>query len=177
MIRNEKEYREAKARLDDFNAQIEATRRELAAEGTPENDTELAVEPLQVLMGELEFDLRLYERLRTEGVSAVPCFPSEESGKELIALRIARDWTQRRLAEELGVSEAQVSRDERNDYQGITQERRARILEALGVEERRAYQSKRSSVVIDLPIMHLEAARFVDATPSVGANTVLKREG
>jgi transcriptional regulator with XRE-family HTH domain len=170
MIRNDKEYRETRARLDDFSAQIDAARRELEQRGASPGAIQLAVDPLQVLVAELGFDLQLYDRLRQEGVSAVPSYPAEESGKELIALRIARGWTQRKLAEELGVSEAQVSRDERNDYQGITQERRARILEALGVDEHRAYQSKRPpverSVVIELPILHLEAASFRSAAPT-----------
>jgi len=38
------------------------------------------------------------------------------------------------LAERLGVHESQVSRDERNEYNGVTVERADRILEALGVE-------------------------------------------
>jgi len=59
------------------------------------------VQPLHVLVTELEYDLKLYERLRQDGVSAVPNYAPEESGKELIALRLARGWTQRKLAEEL----------------------------------------------------------------------------
>jgi len=34
----------------------------------------------------------------------------------------------------LGVSEAQVSKDERNEYHGITVEKAQRILEALGIK-------------------------------------------
>lgn len=143
MIRNDREERETRERLEDFREQVAATRRTLAEQAADAESTEFAVQPLQVLVAELEFDLALYERLRQEGVSAVPSYSAEESGKELIALRIARGWTQRKLAEELGVSEAQVSRDERNDYQGISQERRARILDALGVEEQRVFRSKR----------------------------------
>lgn len=41
--------------------------------------------------------------------------------------------SQKELADRLGVSEAQVSRDERNEYHGITVERVRRILDALGV--------------------------------------------
>jgi len=44
--------------------------------------------------------------------------------------------TQRELAERLGVHESQVSRDERNEYHGITLERAARVVDALGVEIR-----------------------------------------
>jgi transcriptional regulator with XRE-family HTH domain len=51
----------------------------------------------------------------------------------LIALRIARGLTQRQLADRLGVPESQVSSDERNEYHGVTIERAARILDALGV--------------------------------------------
>ena len=55
-------------------------------------------------------------------------------GRLLIALRIAKGLTQRELAERLEVSERQVSRDERNEYHGVTVERANRIFEALGVE-------------------------------------------
>ncbi len=57
-------------------------------------------------------------------------------GHLLIALRIARGISQRQLAERLGVHESQVSRDERNEYHGITLDRAARVLDALGVELR-----------------------------------------
>ena len=41
-------------------------------------------------------------------------------GRLLIALWIAKGLTQRELAERLEVSETQVSRDERNEYHGVT---------------------------------------------------------
>ena len=53
-------------------------------------------------------------------------------GRLLVALRIAHGLTQRGLAERLGISESLVSRDERNEYHGITVERAQRILDALG---------------------------------------------
>ena len=54
-------------------------------------------------------------------------------GRLLVALRIAQDLTQRELANRLGVNESVVSRDERNEYHGVTLERAQRIIEALGV--------------------------------------------
>ncbi len=57
-------------------------------------------------------------------------------GQLLVALRIAQGITQRELAERLGVHGSQVSRDERNEYHGVTVERVQRILDALGVEVR-----------------------------------------
>ncbi len=55
-------------------------------------------------------------------------------GRFLIGVRIARDLSQRDLAARLQVSESVVSRDERNEYHGVTVEKAQRILEALGVE-------------------------------------------
>ena len=52
-------------------------------------------------------------------------------GLSLIALRLAKGLTQRQLAERLGVNEAQVSKDEKNEYHGISCERAQRIINAL----------------------------------------------
>jgi transcriptional regulator with XRE-family HTH domain len=56
----------------------------------------------------------------------------ESIGQSLVALRIAKGLTQRELAQRLDVAEAQVSRDERNEYHGITIERAQRVLNAMG---------------------------------------------
>ena len=57
-------------------------------------------------------------------------------GHLLITSRIAQGISQRELARRLGVHETQVSRDERNEYFGITLERAVKILDALHVRLR-----------------------------------------
>jgi ribosome-binding protein aMBF1 (putative translation factor) len=54
-------------------------------------------------------------------------------GHLLISIRIAQGMSQRELAKRLNVHESQVSRDERNEYFGITLERAVKILDALNV--------------------------------------------
>ena len=54
-------------------------------------------------------------------------------GQTLIGLRIARGMTQRELARRLEVDETAVSRDERNEFHGITVDRARKVLEAVGV--------------------------------------------
>lgn len=54
-------------------------------------------------------------------------------GRTLIALRIYKGMTQKELGEKLGVSEPQVSRDERNEYHGASIEKIQRVLNALDV--------------------------------------------
>ena len=51
-----------------------------------------------------------------------------------MALRIARGLTQKDLSERLDVHETQVSRDERNEYRGVTVEKVTKILNALNVK-------------------------------------------
>jgi transcriptional regulator with XRE-family HTH domain len=61
-------------------------------------------------------------------------------GRALVSLRIAVGLTQRELAFRLGVHESLVSRDERNEYQGLTIPRAAQILQVLGVKFSCAFQ-------------------------------------
>ena len=53
----------------------------------------------------------------------------------LISIRIAQGMSQRELARRLNVHESQVSRDERNEYLGITLERAVKVLDALNAGE------------------------------------------
>jgi transcriptional regulator with XRE-family HTH domain len=52
---------------------------------------------------------------------------------KLVDTRRAQKMSQRELARRLDVHESQVSRDERNEYFGITLERAIKILDALNV--------------------------------------------
>ena len=73
-----------------------------------------------------------YEKLKRMEFDEVRNF--DGLGRLLVALRISQGLTQRELADRLGVHESQVSRDERNEYHGITVERAGRILEAVGAD-------------------------------------------
>jgi transcriptional regulator with XRE-family HTH domain len=98
------------------------------------------MEPLLSFQARLEEEVAWYENVRRRNFA--PLTDLTHTGRLLIALRIANSLSQRELAQRLGVGESQVSRDERNEYHGITVERAQRILDALGervqarVEER-----------------------------------------
>jgi transcriptional regulator with XRE-family HTH domain len=77
-------------------------------------------------------ELDLYERLKKGDLPPVENF--RNAGRFFIAARIARGMTQRQLAESLDVKESQVSRDERNEYHGISLEKAERLAEILNVE-------------------------------------------
>ena len=132
MIRNEKEYREAVNRVRQENERLARQESELQAMGLGPAEVKRALDPMRSFHHQLEEEIAGYERLRRGEFDEL--LNLRGLGQLLVSLRVARGLTQRQLAEKLGVHETQVSRDERNEYHGITLERAARVLEALGVE-------------------------------------------
>ena len=116
MIRNETEYQEASARLAEERTRLAAHRTRLKEAGLTDEETKRVIDPMESKRG--EFD----ELDNLRGF-----------GHLLISLRIAQSISQRELAKRLNVHESQVSRDERNEYFGITLERAIKILDALNV--------------------------------------------
>ena len=134
MIRNENEYREAVTRLGDEQKRIEAQKAQLEKMRLSPEDVKRAIDPIQSFHLQLQEEVESYQRLKRGEFGEI--WNLQGLGQLLISARIARGLTQRQLAEKLGVNESQVSRDERNEYHGVTLDRAARILELLGVELR-----------------------------------------
>ncbi|QDS88267.1 helix-turn-helix protein [Rosistilla ulvae] len=131
MIRNEQEYREASDRIEAERNRLDAHRKSLSESGLGDTELTRAMEPLVSFHEQLREEVAHYENLK-RGV-----FPDLQNlrglGVLLVSLRIARGITQRELAAKLDVHESQVSRDERNEYHGVTLDRANRILDALDV--------------------------------------------
>jgi ribosome-binding protein aMBF1 (putative translation factor) len=134
MIRNETEYKEAVQRVAEEVARIKAERAKLQELDLSKEEIKRALDPVRSFHEQLKEEVESYERLMRGEFDELRNF--EGVGRLLIAARIAKGVTQRELAERLGVHESQVSRDERNEYHGVTVERANRILETLGVELR-----------------------------------------
>jgi DNA-binding Xre family transcriptional regulator len=134
MIRNDAEYKEAVQRVADESARIKTERARLQEKGHSKEEIKRVLDPIRSFHEQLKEELASYEGLMRGEFEELRNF--EGVGRLLIALRIARGVSQRELADRLGVHESQVSRDERNEYHGVTVERANRILEALGVEVR-----------------------------------------
>lgn len=138
MIRNESEYQEAVGRLQAERTRLAEHQARLEATGLGADEVKRVLDPLRSFHLQLEEEVEAYERLRRGDLGDLDNLHG--LGRSLVALRIARGWTQRQLAERLVVHESQVSRDERNEYQGITVDRASRILDALGVKLRSSFE-------------------------------------
>ena len=132
MIRNEKEYQEAALRLKAEKKLIAEQEKRLKEMKLSSEEVRRAVEPMLSFHLQLSEEVDGYERLKRGDLGEFKNLHG--IGAALVALRIARGLSQRELAEKLDIHESQVSRDERNDYHGITLERTSRILDALGAD-------------------------------------------
>ena len=134
MIRNETVYQEVSARLAEERSRLVEHRSRLKEAGLSEMEIKRVTDPMESFHIQLQEEVESYERLKRgefEELENLRGF-----GQMLISLRIAQGISQRELAKRLGVHESQVSRDERNEYYGITLERAVRILDALNVRLR-----------------------------------------
>lgn len=131
MIRNETEYQEARNRIDAERARFAEHAKAWKAQGYTDEQAAKLLEPLESFHQQLVEEVQSYERLKRGQFSEFENLHG--LGQVLIGLRIARGMTQRALAEKLGVDESMVSRDERNEYHGVTVDRAKKLLDALGV--------------------------------------------
>jgi DNA-binding XRE family transcriptional regulator len=129
VIRNQKEYDEALRRVREDEEFIAEQRKVLEGMALSPEEVERAMQPALSFHAQLVEEVDWYDRVQRRDFDTFKSLTA--MGRLLIAVRIANNLTQRDLAERLGVSEAQVSRDERNEYHGITIERAQRILDVL----------------------------------------------
>ena len=131
MFRNETEYQEASARVANERNRLADHRMRLKEAGLSDEEIKRVSDPMESFHLQLKEEVESYERLKRgefEELENLRGF-----GHLLISLRIAQGISQRELAKRLSVHESQVSRDERNEYFGITLERAVKILDALNV--------------------------------------------
>jgi len=132
MIRNEQEYQEASKRLEAERERLDQHRKQLLESGLKKSELKRVMDPLISFHEQLREEVEHYENLKRGK------FPNLHNlkglGGLLVSLRIASGMSQRELAAKLEVHESQVSRDERNEYHGVTVDRAIKILDALGVK-------------------------------------------
>src|SRR5271157_456624 len=142
MIRNETEYQEASARLAEERKRLAEHKARLKEAGLGDDEIKRVIDPMESFQLQLKEEVESHERLKRGEFEELENFRG--FGQLLVSLRIAQGISQRELARRLNVHESQVSRDERNEYFGITLERAVRVLDALNVR-------LRTKVEIDTP--------------------------
>lgn len=129
MIKTEKEYQDALRRMDEDKAVVAKQREALKKQKFTAVQIEKALEAIFTFHEQLAEEVQWYERVKRGNLGTLSSLAS--IGRYLVALRIRAGITQKELADKLKVAESQVSRDERNEYHGISVERAQKIMDLL----------------------------------------------
>jgi ribosome-binding protein aMBF1 (putative translation factor) len=132
MITNDVQYRNTRAWLASF----EASALELGqATGTASRSRlqQLKIDAANAQADDLRAELADYEAVRSGQIRTFEALSLRGLADALIKARIARGWTQRRLADQLGIAEQQVQRYEATGYAAASLARLADLADALGV--------------------------------------------
>ena len=145
MIKTGNEYQGALARLHQNQAVVAQQIAAMEEMNLSQEQIDYAIQPTLCFYEQLREEVRAYEKFRRGDFD--PITNLAHIGQFLIGLRISLNLSQNGLAARLGISQAAISKDERNEYHGITVERAQRILEAMGA---------RISLTLDAPVLKIE---------------------
>lgn len=132
MIKNESSYKKSLEKLKEDLEYIEMEKLRLQGIGLNKEQIQLAIQPLISFYEQLKEEVEHYERIKRGAFN--PIYKFTDIGKNLIAYRIYIGMSQTELANKLGVSESQVSRDERHEYYGATTEKIQQVMEAMNMK-------------------------------------------
>lgn len=132
MIKNESAYQKAVEKLKQDQEFISNEKKRFEKMGLNSDQTKMAIQPLISFHEQLKAEVEYYEKIKRGSFN--PIYKFTDIGKSLIAYRIYLGMTQAELANKLGVSESQVSRDERHEYYGATTEKIETVMEAMGMK-------------------------------------------
>lgn len=129
MITNERQYLITRTQAEKFRAAIAKT----AAEPGENPKMKLwEVAGLRAKLDDLEAELRAYETLKT--AKGRKRLAGDDVGELLIQARIARGWSQRELAERLGLQMQKIQQYEATRYAGASKNRLEEVWQALGAQ-------------------------------------------
>ncbi|MFB2836544.1 helix-turn-helix domain-containing protein [Floridanema evergladense] len=169
MIKNERQYRITKAQIDKFVNALE----QLASQ----SDSNQQVHPilrkaeadaLQSQLSELRKQIEEYEALKSGQSTVLELNSLEELPRALIKARIAAGFSQKELADRLGIKEQQIQRYEDTEYASASLARLREVSQALGIKIRED---------VFLPTSQVSVTNLFNRLKQVGIdrNLVLRR--
>ena len=131
MITNEVQRRSTEAHLRQFEEALASLE---AKHGKKRSKlAQLEIDAVRSQADDLRNEIDEYDQLRSGAVSTFEAASLDDLATLLIKARIARGWSQRDLAEALGVAEQQIQRYESSGYRSASLARLSDIAQALNV--------------------------------------------
>jgi len=135
MIKNERQYRITQARAEEFRRGIAQLEQEHSSKLHPKLQHAQS-DALRSQLQTLERELREYDELKSGRQKTLTYGSFDDLPKALVQARIARGWTQKDLADRLGLDEQKIQDYEATDYQRASLARIREIVRALKIEIR-----------------------------------------
>lgn len=145
MIKNEREFRITHSQAEKFRTAIATAAREGPPKGVAPKLHQVSIEGMRAQLKDLDRELLDYKTLQDPKGKVRLEDSADALGALLIKARIARGWSQRELAERLGLQMQKIQQYEATEYAGASVTRVREILQALGVTARVQLQ------VLELP--------------------------
>jgi hypothetical protein len=131
-ILTEEQYQRAVGTVRDTEKFHEEQSKKFSEEGLPADQIQRWLDPSQCIIADTKWDVEEYQKAKQ---GHIPPFDNLLClGRGLISARIASGLSQKELSEKLGIPEAQLIRDEDNEYHGISLDKAQTILSALGAK-------------------------------------------
>ena len=138
MISNERQHRAAVRQRELLAAELDGLSPAIDVGVAAATETPLATRLLRASLegqlADLDSEIGEYEALRSGAVARIRATSLGDLPNSLIKARIAAGWTQRELAQRLGLKEQQVQRYESEGYASASIGRLEEVMRALGVE-------------------------------------------
>ncbi|MXY35684.1 MAG: helix-turn-helix transcriptional regulator [Dehalococcoidia bacterium] len=132
MIKNERQYRITKAQAARFAQTLDDLKQRPGhASDIHPRIARAQEEAVESQLADLEGDMREYEELKAGDFQVEALDVVRSLAMLLVKARIARDLTQRELAELVGVKEQQIQRYEATDYASASLSRIRAVVDAL----------------------------------------------
>ena len=118
MIKNDRQYEYTKRKLHEFEEDLKAIRKKYSSD---KNKVALLSQGYVEHIAQLKAEIEEYEKIKKSPLPKVLRIHTlNEISRQLVRLRIARGLTQAQLAAQTGCKQADVSRLEREGYQGYS---------------------------------------------------------
>ncbi len=131
MIKNEKQYKVTKSKLNDFARSLKVCK-----EGKyPDKIIHKAmIGAIKSQMDDLKKEITEYEKLKNKKIPKLDMASIKDLPDILIRSRIAHGYTQKQLAKKLKMPEQQIQRYESENYKRVSFETLMRVSEVLQVD-------------------------------------------
>lgn len=132
MIKSVRQYEYTKRKLRELEEDLKAVRKEYSSD---KNKSALLSRGYTEHIAQLKTEIAEYEKMKKSPLPKILKIRDlDEISRQIVRLRLARGFTQAKLASRIGCKQADVSRIEREDYQGYTIGQLKKIAAGLNAE-------------------------------------------